>query len=30
MDGADEGMTPEQLEQLHKLEQMQMNQYGKA
>ena len=30
MEGADEEMTPEQLEQLHKLEQMQMNQYGKV
>jgi len=30
MDGANEKMTPEQLEQLHKLEQMQMNQYGKV
>ena len=30
MDGANEEMTPEQLEQLHKLEQMQMNQYGKV
>ena len=30
MEGADEEMTPEQLEQLRKLEQMQMNQYGKV
>jgi len=30
IDGTNEEMTPEQLEQLHKLEQMQMNQYGKV